>query len=71
VCAFKDPRDHKKSNGKTKQEDHQGEAEDEPPLGEDRCLTKDISQGANSSKTGEAKEQRLKKLEEQVLRRQQ
>jgi hypothetical protein len=47
-----------------------GEAKDEPPLGEDRGLTKDICQGANSSKTGEAKEQRLKELEEQVLRRQ-
>jgi t-SNARE complex subunit (syntaxin) len=47
-----------------------GEAEDEPPLGEDRGLRKDVSQGANSSKTGEAEEQRLKELEEQVLRRQ-
>jgi hypothetical protein len=48
-----------------------GEAEDEPPLSEDRGLTKDVSQGANSSKTGKTKEQRLKELEEQVLRRQQ
>jgi t-SNARE complex subunit (syntaxin) len=47
-----------------------GEAENEPPLGEDRGLTKDVSQGANSSKMGEAEEQRLKKLEKQVLRRQ-
>jgi hypothetical protein len=46
------------------------EAEDEPPLGEDRGLTKVVSQGANSSKTDEAEEQRLKELEEQVLRRQ-
>jgi hypothetical protein len=29
-------------------------------LGEDRGLTKDVSQGTNSSKTGEAEEQRLK-----------
>jgi hypothetical protein len=40
-----------------------GEAEDEPPLGEDQGLTKDVSQGANSSKMGEAEEQRLKELE--------
>jgi t-SNARE complex subunit (syntaxin) len=46
------------------------ETEDEQPLGEDRGLTKEVSQGANSSRTGEAKEQRLKELEEQVLRRQ-
>jgi hypothetical protein len=43
--------------------------EDEPPLGEDRGLTKDVSQDANSSKIGEAEEQRLKELKEQVLRR--
>jgi nitrogenase subunit NifH len=46
------------------------ETEDDQPLGEDRGLTKEISQGANSSRTTEAKEQRLKELEEQVLRRQ-
>jgi hypothetical protein len=46
------------------------EAEDEPPLNEDRGLTKEVSQGANSSRTGEAEEQRFKELEEQVLRRQ-
>jgi hypothetical protein len=44
--------------------------EDDPPLGEDRGLTKDVSQDANSSKTGKAEEQRLKELEEKVLRRQ-
>jgi uncharacterized protein YPO0396 len=43
---------------------------DEPPLGEDRGPTKDIPQDANSSKTGEAEEQRLREFEEQVLRRQ-
>jgi hypothetical protein len=47
-----------------------GATEDEPPLGEDRGLTKDVFQDANSSKTGEAKEQRLRELQEQVLRRQ-
>jgi t-SNARE complex subunit (syntaxin) len=46
------------------------ETEDEQPLGEDRGLTKEVYQGANSSRTGEAEEQRLKELEEQVLRRQ-
>jgi t-SNARE complex subunit (syntaxin) len=46
------------------------ETEDEQPLGEDRCLTKEVYQGANSLRTGEAEEQRLKELEEQVLRRQ-
>jgi molecular chaperone GrpE (heat shock protein) len=46
------------------------EAEDEQPLGEDKGLTKEVSQDANSSRTGEAEEQRLKELEEQVLRRQ-
>jgi hypothetical protein len=46
------------------------ETEDEQPLGEDRGLTKEVSQSANSSRTTEAEEQRLKELEEQVLRRQ-
>jgi hypothetical protein len=46
------------------------ETEDEQPPGENRGLTKKVSQGANSSRTGEAKEQRLKELEEQVLQRQ-
>jgi hypothetical protein len=43
------------------------ETEDEQPLREDRGLTKEVSQGANSSRTAEAEEQRLKELEEQVL----
>jgi hypothetical protein len=47
-----------------------GAAKDEPPLGEDQGLTKDVSQDANSLKIGEAEEQRLRELEEQVLRRQ-
>jgi hypothetical protein len=38
------------------------ETEDEQPLEEDRGLTKEVSQGANSSRTVEAKEQRLKDL---------
>jgi hypothetical protein len=46
------------------------ETEDEQPLGEDKGLTKEVSQGTNSSRTAEAEEQRLKELEEQVLRRQ-
>jgi hypothetical protein len=41
-----------------------GAVEDEPPLGEDRGLTKNASQDANSSKTGENEEQRLRELEE-------
>jgi hypothetical protein len=40
------------------------EAKDELPLGEDRGLTKEVSEGANSSRTGEAEEQKLKELEE-------
>jgi hypothetical protein len=40
-----------------------GAAKDKPPLGEDQGLTKDVSQDTNSSKTGEAEEQRLKELE--------
>jgi hypothetical protein len=36
------------------------ETEDEQPLGEDRGLTKEVSQGVNSSRTPEAEEQRLK-----------
>jgi hypothetical protein len=43
------------------------EIKDEQPLREDRGLTKEVSQGANSSRTAEAEEQRLKELEEQVL----
>jgi t-SNARE complex subunit (syntaxin) len=46
------------------------EAKDEQPLGEDRCLIKEVFQGVNSSRTGKAEEQRLKEFEEQVLRRQ-
>jgi hypothetical protein len=41
------------------------ETEDEQPPREDKGLTTEVSQGANSSRMGEAKEQRLKKLEEQ------
>jgi uncharacterized protein YPO0396 len=39
-------------------------------IGHNRGLIKDISQGTNSSKTGEVEEQRLKEFEELVLRRQ-
>jgi hypothetical protein len=38
------------------------EAKDEQPLGEDRCLIKEVSQSVNSSRTGKAEEQRLKNL---------
>jgi hypothetical protein len=36
------------------------ETKDEQPLGEDRGLTKEVSQGVNSSRTPKAEEQRLK-----------
>jgi hypothetical protein len=38
------------------------EAEDEPPLGEDRGLIKDVSQDANSSKTSKLKNKDSKNL---------
>ena len=47
-----------------------GVTEDDPPTVEDQSLEKDTPQDPNSSKTSEAEEQRLKELEEQVLRKQ-
>ena len=44
--------------------------EDDPPTVEDQSLKKDTPQDTNSSKASKAKEQRLKELEEQVLRKQ-
>jgi hypothetical protein len=42
------------------------ETEDEQPPVEDRGRTKEVSQDANSSRTDEVEEQRLKELEEQA-----
>ena len=44
--------------------------EDDPLAVEDQSLKKDTPQDPNSSKASEAEEQRLKELEEQVLRKQ-
>ena len=44
--------------------------EDDPPTVEDQSLEKDTPQDPSSSKASEAEEQRLKELEEQVLRKQ-
>ena len=44
--------------------------EDGPPIVEDQSLEKDTPQDPNSSKASEAEDQRLKELEEQVLRKQ-
>ena len=43
--------------------------EDDPPTVEDQSLKKDTPQDPNSSKASEAEDQRLKELEEQVLRK--
>ena len=43
--------------------------EDDPPIVEDQSLEKDAPQDPNSSRASEAEEQRLKELEEQVLRK--
>ena len=43
---------------------------DDPPAVEDQSLEKDAPQDPSSSKASEAEEQRLKELEEQVLRKQ-
>ena len=47
-----------------------GVTEDDPPAVEDQSLEKDTPQNPSSSKASESKEQRLKNLEEQVLRKQ-
>ena len=47
-----------------------GVTEDDPPTVEDQSLEKDTPQDPSSSKASEAEEQRLKELEEQVLRKQ-
>ena len=47
-----------------------GVTEDDPPAVEDQSLEKDRPQYPNSLKASETKEQRLKELEEQVLRKQ-
>ena len=47
-----------------------GVIEDDPPTVEDQSLEKDAPQDPSSSKASEAEEQRLKELEEQVLRKQ-
>ena len=47
-----------------------GVTEDDPPAVEDQSLEKDIPQNPSSSKASESEEQRLKELEEQVLRKQ-
>ena len=44
--------------------------QDDPPTVEVQSLQKDTPQDPNSSKSSEAEEQRLKELEEQVLRKQ-
>ena len=43
--------------------------EDDPPAVKDQSLEKDAPQDPSSSKASEAEEQRLKELEEQVLRK--
>ena len=47
-----------------------GVTEDDPPTVKDQSLEKDAPQDPSSSKASEAKEQRLKELKEQVLRKQ-
>ena len=47
-----------------------GVTKDDPPTVEDQSLEKDTPEDPNSSKASEAEDQRLKELEEQVLRKQ-
>ena len=47
-----------------------GVTEDNPPIIKDQSLKKDAPQDPSSSKASEAQEQRLRELEEQVLRKQ-
>jgi hypothetical protein len=44
-------------------------ADNDPPTIKDQDLEKDVNQDPSSSKASEVEEQRLKELEEQVLRK--
>ena len=61
--------DHVKLMGRPNKKVTTGVTEDDPPIVEDHTLKKDPPQDPSSSKASEAKEQRLKELEEQVLRK--
>ena len=69
LCVLKNSHDHAKLMGRPNKKVTTGITEDDPPTVEDQSLEKDGPQGPSSSKASEAEEQRLKELEEQVLRK--
>ena len=66
---LKNSHDHAKLIDRPNKKITTGVTEDDPPAVKDQSLKKDAPQDPSSSKASEAEEQRLKELEEQVLRK--
>ena len=69
LCVLEDSHDHAKLMGRPNKKATTGVTEDDPPTVGDQSLEKDAPQDPSSSKASKAEEQRLKELEEQVLRK--
>ena len=69
MCS-KTPTTTRKLIGRPNKKVTTGVTKDDPPTVEDQSLKKDAPQDPSSSKASEAEDQRLKELEEQVLRKQ-
>ena len=67
---LEDSHDHATLMGRANKKVTTGVTKDDPPTVEDQSLEKDTPEDPNSSKASEAEDQRLKELEEQVLRKQ-
>ena len=70
LCVLEHSHDHAKITGRPNKKVTTGVTEDKPPTTEDQSLEKGAPQDPNSSGASEAEKQRLKELEEQVLRKQ-
>ena len=70
MCALENSHDHAKLLGRPNKKVTTRVTKDDPPTVKDQTLEKDAPQDPSSSKASEAEEQRLKELEEQVLRKQ-
>ena len=70
LCVLKNSHDHAKLMYRPNKKVTTRVTEDDQPTVEDQSLKKDTPQDPSPSKASEAEEQRLKELEEQVLRKQ-
>ena len=71
LCVLEDSHDHKNSTDRPSKKVTTGATKDESPgIGDDQNLEKGPPQDPNSSKASEAKEQRLKELEDQLQAKQ-